>query len=350
MRFKRLIVLSGVGVVVILIYVLMSGDQKSGNIPQMITTDIPVSVTTVQKQKLVNTISLVGTINASNDVNVISETQGTVKTIFVKVGQFVTSGTVLAQVDDEIPRSNFAAADINYQKAIRDYERSEALFQENSISPAQLDAARLGMKSAENQRDIARRLMANTQIKSPIPGTVNSRQINVGTMVQPGMTVANIVDISTLKVNVNVTEQEAFKLKPGYTVEINTDVYPEHKFNGRVDNIAAKADAAHTYPVEIVVPNDNEYPLKAGMFARVSFTSLTPDEALIIPRLALIGSIRNAQVYRIKIRTANLRSVVIGRQSSELLEVLNGLSKGDTIVTSGQNNLVDGSKVIIIGK
>jgi len=315
-----------------------------------ITTDVPVSIIIAQKQRLVTNILLVGTINASNDVNVISETQGTVKEIYVKVGQYVSAATVLARVDDEIPRSNLAAAEINYQKTIRDYERSEALFQENSISPAQLDAARLGMKAAENQRDIARRQLENTQIKSPISGTVNSRNINVGTMVQPGMTVANIVDISTLKVNVNVAEQEAFKLKVGDKVEVTTDIYPENKFIGRLDNIAAKADAAHTYPVEIIVPNSDQYPLKAGMFARVSFTSLAPDEALTIPRLALIGSIKNAQVFRIKKGVANLRSVVIGRQSSEYLEVLNGISRGDSIVINGQNNLVNGTRVIIINK
>jgi len=347
---KRWIILGIMILLVLVIYLVFSIAPGNKVVQQAITTDIPVAITTVQKQKLTDNISLIGTINASNDVNVISETQGTVRTVYVKVSQYVSSGTILAQVDDEIPRSNLAAAEINYQKAIRDYERSEALYQENSISPAQLDAARLGMKSAENQRDIARRQLANTQIKSPIQGTVNSRFINVGTMVQPGMTVANIVDISMLKVSVNVTEQEAFKLKPGDTVEVNTDVYPEHKFIGQVDNIAAKADAAHTYPLEIVVPNDNKYPLKAGMFARVTFTSITRDEALTIPRIALIGSIRNAQVYRINTGMADLHSVVIGRQSSEYLEVLSGISQGDTIVISGQNNLVDGSKVTIIGK
>ena len=88
-------------------------------------------------------------------------------------------------------------------------------------------------------------------------------------------------------------------------MEVTTDVYPEYKFIGRLDNIASKADAAHTYPVEIVVTNSEQYPLKAGMFSRVSFTSLAPDEALTIPRSALIGSIKNAQVFRIKKGLAN---------------------------------------------
>jgi RND family efflux transporter MFP subunit len=324
------------------------GRKEAGNEETKIFTEVPVSVTTVKKAKLASDVTLVGTINANNDVNVMAETQGVAKAVYVKIGDNVKAGTVLVQVDDEIPRSNLAAAEINYEKAKRDFERSETLFQENSISISQLDAARLGLKAAENQLDIARRQFENTKIKTPIAGTVNARQVNVGTMVGAGNPVANIVDITMLRVKVNVTEREAFQLKPGDKVEVTTEVYPAKTFEGKVDNIAAKADEAHTYPVEIVVPNSVSHPLKAGMFARVAFTSIAPTEALIIPRLALIGSIKNAEVFVVKNNLAYLRQVVIGKQSAESLEALSGLSPGDTVVISGQNNLVDQALVVVV--
>lgn len=349
MNKKRLIVLAIVIVALVLIIWLTRGNRTEAPSTTAITTEVPVSVIVVERQKLASNISLVGTINANNDVNVVSETQGVVKEIHVKVGQIVTAGKVLAKVDDEIQRSNLATAEINYQKAQRDFERSETLYQENSISPAQLDAARLALKAAENQQDIARRQLENTQVKSPISGTVNARFVNVGTMVQPGMPAANIVDIGTLKVRVNVPESDAFQLKAGDVVVITTDVYPGEKFSGKVDNIAAKADEAHTYAVEIVLPNSEKFPLKAGMFARIDFTSIAPTDALVIPRQTLIGSIKDAQVYQVQNGIAYLRKIVIGKQSNEYLEVLDGLSLGDTIVISGQNNLVDRSKVSIVG-
>ncbi len=314
------------------------------------TTDVPVSIQTVKREKLESTLSLVGNINASADVNVISETQGTVTAVFVKVGSRVNAGTVLVQVDDEIPRSTKAAAEISYLKAQRDYQRSEDLYQENSISISQLDASRLAMKAAENQLDIARRQLDNTRIKSPIAGTVNARYVDQGTMVQPGKAVANIVDISVLKVRVNVAEREAFQLKPGDRVEVTTDVYPGATFEGKLDNIASKADEAHTYPIEIVIPNSMKNPLKAGMFARISFKSIAPTEALIIPRLALIGSIKDAQVYTVRGNLARLCTVVIGKQSADRLEVASGLAEGDTVVVSGQNNLVDRARVQIVNR
>lgn len=306
-----------------------------------ISTEVPVSVAVVKREKLTSYLSLVGTINADNDVNVVSQTQGEVKSVNAKVGDYVAAGTVLVQVDDEIKKSNLATAEINYQKAKRDYERNETLYQENSISASQLDASRFGLQAAENQLDLARRQLKDTRIASPISGTVNARMVNIGTMVEPGMTIANIVDISALKVKVNVSEREAFQLKPGDRVEVSTEAYPAKKFEGRVDNIASKADEAHTYPVEIKMQNSREYPLKAGMFARLSFVSVAPREALVIPRDALVGSIKSAQVYLAEKRRAVVRSIVVGSQSDELLEVLDGLQEGDTVVTNGQNNLTN---------
>jgi RND family efflux transporter MFP subunit len=311
-------------------------------------TEVPVSVTFVRREKLESNLSLVGNINASADVNVISETQGTVRRVFVKVGMTVKSGTILVQVDDDIPRSTKAAAEINFQKSQRDYQRAEELYQENSISASQLDASRLAMKAAENQLDIARRQLENTSVKSPIAGTVNARYVDMGTMVQPGKTVANVVDISRLKVRVNVAEREAFQLKPGDRVEISTEVYKGTVFEGTIDNIASKADEAHTYPVEIVVPNSAAHPLKAGMFARIAFKSIAPLETLTIPRVALIGSIKDAHVYVVRGGVAALSGVVIGMQSAGLFEVASGLAEGDTVVTSGQNNLVDGARVQVV--
>ena len=346
-HFRRVIQLFVLGI----IGVFLAGCSKKDEQQQSaMATDVPVSITVVKKLRLESSLSLVGNVNASADVNVISETQGNVTAVYVKVGTPVRAGTVLVQIDDEIPRSTKAAAEINYQKAQRDFQRAEELYQENSISVSQLDASRLAVKAAENQLDIARRQLENTRPKTPISGMVNARFVDIGTMVQPGKPVANIVDINTLKVRVNVSEREAFQLKPGERVSISTDVYPGIPFDGTIDNIASKADEAHTYPVEIVVPNNPKHPLKAGMFARIAFKSIAPQEVISIPRVAVIGSVKDAQVFVVRGNTAVLRPVVIGRQSSELFEVASGLEEMDTVVTSGQNNLVDGTRVQVVSK
>jgi RND family efflux transporter MFP subunit len=349
MKYKRAILALGVVIVVVVAFLLMRDTGTDPVTTSAISSDVPVSVVAVRKQKLASNISLAGTINASNDVNVLSETQGSVRKVHLKVGDIVKAGTVLVEVEDDIPRSNLTTAEISFQKAKRDFERSETLFQENSISRAQLDAGRLAMQAAENQLEIAQRQLENSKIKTPITGTVNARLVDVGTMVHPGMPVANIVDITTLKVRVNVSEQEAFRLKPGDPVDISTDVYPGQKFQARVDNIASKSDEAHTYPVEIKLVNSARFPLRAGMFCRIAFTSITATDALAIPRVALVGSVKNAEVFVVRNGIAHLQQIVVGNQTNEYLEVLNGLSEGDIVVTSGQNNLVDKTRVLIVG-
>lgn len=335
-------------IIIAALFLLLNKSEKNPSEEKQAYGDTPVATTAVKKMQLVNTISLIGVVNASNDVYVISEAQGLVVDVNIKVGDYVKSGTVLFQIDDVLMQSNLASADINFLKSKRDFERSETLYQENSISAAQLDLARLGMKAAESQLTLARKQLNDTRIKAPISGTINKRMVNEGAMVNIGTPVANIVDISTLKVSLNVSEKDAFQIKTGKKVEITSDIYPGVTFYGSVDNIASKADEAHTYPVEVKLPNSDQHPLKAGMFARVNFTSENTAESLVVPRESLIGSIKDARVYTVENKTAKLKSVVVGKSSGEFLEILSGLNENEIVVTNGQNNLSDNSKVVII--
>jgi len=346
---KALLPLLALIIVIVVIIVVSSNKDKPPSSDQKQTYgDVPVSTTTVKKMQLTDIISLVGVVNASKDVDIISEAQGLVRDVKVKVGDYVNAGTVLFQIDDVIMQSNLASAEINFLKAKRDFERSETLYQENSISSAQLDLARLQMKAAESQLTLARKQLGDTKIKAPISGTINKKMVALGTMVNPGTPVANIVDISTLKVLLNVSEKEAFRIRVNQQAEITTDVYPGETFYGRVDNIASKADEAHTYPLEVKLPNNSRNPLKAGMFARVNFTSEGSEESLAIPRESLVGSIKNARVYTVENRVARLRNIVVGKSSSNFIEILSGLSENEIVVTNGQNNLSDNTKVVII--
>ena len=347
---KPSIIISTIIIIVIIVIAIISlSKQDTGQTGAKINyADIPVSTTVVKKMLLINDISLVGVINANNDVNVISEAQGLVTEAKVKVGDYVKAGTVLFQIDDVIMQSNLASAEINYLKAKRDFERSETLYQENSISAAQLDLARLQMKAAESKLTLAKKQLNDTKIKAPISGTINKRMVDHGTMVNPGTPVANIVDVSTLKVLLNVSEKDAFQIKAGEQSEITTDVYPGIKFYGKIDNIASKSDEAHTYPVEVKLSNSSTHPLKAGMFARVVFYGQSSEESLAIPRESLVGSIKDAYVYTIENKIAKLKNIVIGKTSSDFLQVLSGLKENDIVVVNGQNNLSDNSKVTII--
>jgi RND family efflux transporter MFP subunit len=346
----KIVIIAVVGLGAIIAVLFYNKSRTGAGLRSDILKDVPVNVATVRKQPLQEELSLVGTIGANNDVNVVSETQGKVTSVRVKIGDYVNARAILVQIDDELKQANLAAAEVNYEKTKKDYERYQSLLKKSTITQSQLDGARLAFKSAESQYTVARRQVTDTRIAAPISGYVTARPVDVGAMVQPGTSVANIVDISTLKVRLNVAEKDAFKLKAGDRVEVTTEVYPGVTFDGKISSVSAKGDEAHTYPVEVVIPNSKQHPLKAGMFGRISFTSMATMDVVTIPREALVGSIKDPQVFVVNGNLARLRPIIVGGVAGMSLGVTRGLTEGERVVVNGQNNLKDSTTVTVVGE
>jgi RND family efflux transporter MFP subunit len=347
LKYIGITVLVVVGIVAILLHNKASIQAKTN---AEVKEAYYVSTTKASTQKINENISFVGTVAANGDVNIVSETQGKVTGLFFKVGEFKKAGSVLVQIDDELKRASYQTAEANYQKAKKDYDRYKALLDQKSVTETQFDQIKIAYITAESQYIVAKRQLSDTKITTPISGVVTARNVDLGTMVQNGMTIGNVVDISRLKVKIGVAEKDAFKLKVGDKVNITTEVFPGEIIPGTVETISAKGDEAHTYPVEIVIPNNGKEQMRAGMFARVEFTSLKHNEALIVPRTAFLGSTRDAKVYVIEGGYAKLRSVQLGGEYGSSVEVLSGLKAGDEVVTSGQNTLNENVKVTVMAQ
>ena len=346
---KAIVILVTVLVIGLIVFTLFNNKaqiaQKAKINP---ITSYPVAVVKVTKQSLNENLSQVGVITANNDLAVVSEQQGKVTAVMVNEGSYVSAGSPLVRLDDLLAQANFMSVQSSYDKAKKDWERYVGLQKDGLISDSDLEAKRLAFKGAEAQYITAQRQYHNAVITSPISGVVTSRPVNLGSMVNAGTVVANVVDTSKFKVKLNIDEQNAFKLKVGDAVTVETDVYPGVKLHGQISFISAKGDDAHTYPVEVVIPgNDKQYPLKSGMYGRVSF-NLPSQEGLVIPRDALVGSIKNPQVYVVEAEKARLRDLVVGPEVGTNLTVLQGLNEGDTVVVNGQDNLKDNIGVQII--
>jgi RND family efflux transporter MFP subunit len=322
--------LAGIAILLtgVIVFVLFNNKAKiQANTNDDKIDSFPVITALVEKSNVERSLNLVGTITANNDVAVVAEAVGKVTAVYAKIGDYKTAGSVLFQLDDELKEAAYKTAEVNYEKTKKDFERYQALHKDGSVTDAQLEGARLTFMSAEAQYITDRRQYNDTKIKAPISGVVTARLVDMGNYVADKAVVANIVDISKLKVKLSVAEKDAFRLKKGDEVEVATDVYPGVVFKGRIESISDKGDDSHTYPVEITLPNSRANPLKAGMFGRISFTSIKKSESLIIPRESLIGSIKDARVFVIENGAARLRKV--------------------TIVVNGQSNLKDNDKVFI---
>jgi RND family efflux transporter MFP subunit len=148
-------------------------------------------------------------------------------------------------------------------------------------------------------------------------------------------------------VKINVSEKDVFKLKIGDAVDVTTDVYPGVTMEGRISTISAKGDELHTYPVEVILSNSTKTPLKAGMFGTVSFTAKSSGSNIVIPREAIVGSVKDAKVYVVENSIAKTRSIVTGKELGTSIEVLSGIRTGEVVVVNGQNNLKDNVAVTV---
>ena len=337
-----------IGVVALLLY---NKSKMQAQSQVEYTEKYYVSVAKAERKNPVEEISLVGTVTANNDVNIISETSGRITNVYANVGDYKQAGSVIVQVDEELKKAAYNSALANYEKAKKDFERMQSLLETKSASDAQFDGAKLAFTNAENQYILAKRQLNDTKITTPISGYVTFRPVDVGSYLASGPNatmVANVVDISKLKVRVNVAEKNAFRLKSGDLVEVTTDVYPGVKYFGKIVSVSSKGDDAHTYPVEISVPNKTDKPLKAGMFARIYFSSLLKSPVISIPREAIVGSTRSPQVFVVEKGIAKLRDISVGEQFGTFIEILNGLNEGEQVVTSGQNIIQNNFKVEIV--
>lgn len=345
----------GVVVVFAVIVTILAINKKklAANTSGGIDITYYVSVENVAKKNLTSQLSITGTIYANNDVNVMSETSGKVVAVYAKVGDYKQAGSVLVQVDDELKKAAFMSAEANWEKAKKDYERFQKLSQEKSVTDSQIEQVKVGAAMAEANYIVAKRQMEDTKVKTPISGYVTMRNVDVGVMLQgaPQPTlVANVVDISRVKVKVNISETDAVILKAGNPVKVTADVYPGVVFSGRIESISNKSDEAHTYPTEISIVNQNAHQLKAGMFVRAEFSSMKDRDAIVVPRSALVGSVKNPQVFVVENGIAKLRNLTIGTESGRDIQVIGGLTVGEVLIVNGQNNLVDNTKVAILNK
>lgn len=312
----------------------------------VILSEFPVTVEPAKIEELNITLEYIGSVYAFADVNIQSESPGKIVEIKANLGDYVNKGTILAKLDDEIKSANLQSAEANFQKAKKDYQRYEQLFKEKSINESQLDQAKFLLETAEAQYRIAKKQLEDTKILAPFNGLIAMRNAEIGAVVSANTILFNLVDISTLRIRIQIPENDVLKIKEKDKVQIISDLKPDVMLEGKILSIGAKADASRTFPVEIIVKNEQNF-LRAGMFVRVKIPLKTKSKTLLIPREALVGSIKNPQVYVVENQIAHLRNIKLGTEVAEKLEVLSGLSEGELVVTNGIINLKDSTKVIL---
>jgi len=308
---------------------------------------VSVRVAQVKKDPVDLDFSVNGNFAPNQELDFLSENAGRVSSISVDEGDYVKKGQVLARIDAEIINTDRETAQATLDNAIKDEARYVNSFKTGGVTQQQLDQVKLATRNARLRLQSSARRVNDANIKSPINGIVNKRYIEVGAFVNTqGTKMFELVDVSKLKLKVNVNESQVANLEVGTQARIKSNVFPADNFAGKITFIAAKADATLNFPVEILVENNQKNTIKAGMYGTAIFKFPAQVPAITIPRGAFVGSVSSNQIFVLANgNKAKIRKVIAGRTINDQVEVIEGLKEGETVIISGQINLVDGSDV-----
>jgi RND family efflux transporter MFP subunit len=309
---------------------------------------IAVSVAAAQMREMSSSLELVGVAEPDRKVVVASESAGKLVQINFGLGDFVEKGAVLAKVDDTYKRLALENALLTYDKYREDYERYQKLREGDAVSESQLRDVKVAFESSALQLENAQRLLEDTKIVAPFSGVITAKSTELGAYLNAGTPVAAMADVAQLKVLLAVSEANVYRLRKGQEVVVSANVYPDVAYRGKIASISPQGSSTHTFPVEIAVANSSRKPLMAGTYVNVRVDMGAGVRALMVPREAIVSSVKDPSVYVVRGETVALVKITTGQDYGTHLEVSSGIAEGEQVVTNGQINLMNGAAVSII--
>jgi membrane fusion protein, multidrug efflux system len=348
---KKLIIIVVVSTILTLIIFRLITNYKKINASKDVSTDlayVSVNVSPVLKLSIEDSLQLTGYMEAYAEVDIAAQAQGTITSLNAALGQEKSKGSIIATIDDKLKKLAVQTATISVAKLKKDLERYNNLYKGGTATEQQLNDAQNLYDNAEIQLEQAEKQLSDATIKSPVSGVITKKQVEEGEYIIIGSPVVTIIDISRLRIKLNVSETNVYQLKLNDEATITTDVYPGVIFEGKISFISSQGDDSHNYPVEIVISNDSKYPLKSGTFANVMIKLPVEADALYILRESLLGSITDAEVYVAENDKAILKKIVVGNGNDKYIKVISGLTEGEEIVVNGQINLSENKAIKIV--
>jgi len=372
---------------------------------------VPVQTVVAAKRPLEQTIELTGGVAALKTVTVYSKVTGVVEKLPVERGMHVDVGDLIAVVEHKaelaqrkellavveaakvgvsqaeaaakVAKAALAQSEAQLENATLEKARAENLYEEETIPKQQYDAVMAQCKIALAGRDLAaakldaaqaqiaqakaalqqtqaalERLdvrIADYTIRAPVAGVITARYVDQGAMDSPALPIVQIMDISSLKVNCDVAQVNAGKVRTGQSVVMTTDTYPGVEFAGKVHIVnPALVAKTRTLPVELRTAGrsaDSESGsherLKPGMFVKVSIQT-GQKTCLAVPRDCLMRLPGTGVYYLFVVKDgkAEKKTVEVGISRGNLMEILRGVNEGERVVIKGQVNLKTGTPVI----
>lgn len=316
------------------------------------TSEIPVRVVELEKAGSAPTVETSGFFTTDDETVLAFKTGGIIDKIYVKEGDAVRKGQLLATLNLTEIKAQVAQAKLAYEKAVRDFQRVENLYKDSVATTEQYQNARTGMEVAQRQAEAASFNLSFSEIKAVSNGYVLNKLASEGQVVGPGTPVlrANGAGNGKWKLKVGVSDRQWASVKVGDKANITTDAYPDKVFQAVVSAKAEGTDGiTGAFTLELTL-KDTPKGLASGLFGKATILSTQEQTMWRIPYDALLdGNGQTGYVFTTNdSKTAVKTSVVIAGMERDVILIASGLENSDKLIVSGSAYLKSGSPIKII--
>ena len=315
-------------------------NEPSSPFPPMGPTTPVVSVTAAVRQMVPQEAVYSSTVQANVVNNIAPQSAGRIQKLNVEVGDFVSAGQILAEMD----RVQLDQAGLRLKNDETELARVRQLQAEGGVSQSDYEALELAFNVSKSSYE---NLLENTILRAPVGGVVSARNYDRGDLYTMGQPVYTVQQITPVKLLVPISETDYTRVKRGDKVSLTVDALPGKTYTGSIIRLYPTMDAAtHTFNAEVRVPNTNRE-LRPGMYARVT-VDFGASDSIVVPDAAVLKQQGSGQriVYVLEPdQTVSIRTVTPGRHFGTNYEILSGLEEGTLVLTGGHTNLKSGDKV-----
>jgi membrane fusion protein, multidrug efflux system len=329
-------------------------DQSGGQTPPLpAPPPTKVRTTHLMQGPITRSIVLPAQVIPFQEATLYAKVSGYLKTINVDKGDKVAAGTVLARIEMPELAAARARQQAELQAASSDYERLQKALARTPdlVVPDTVDQARGRFEVARASLAESESLLGYATITAPFAGVITQRYVDPGALIQAGnasSSIVNLMDFSTVRLQVAVPEIEAAKVSVGQPVTVTTDNLPGRHFDGQVTRFTYALDTTNRTMLAEAILQNHDLALRPGMLVTVSLGIERKEHASLMPVEALVTERSNTFAYTVADGKAAKRPIKVGFNDGKSVEVLEGLNASEAVALPGKAKLSDGQPVRVV--
>lgn len=322
---------------------------------------VTVSAEPARTESWTPILPAIGTFKAVQGVDIAPQVGGVIRRIEFESGQTVETGDLLVELDSSVEQADLKSNIAQLKKTQLNLDRQRELLARGTTTKASFDSALADRDTVAASVDRTEAVIAQKTITAPFAGLLGLRLVDLGQYVSPGMQLVTLQQLDPIFVDFPVPEQDFDLLRTGLAVDVTVDAYPGEAFKGTIDSVDARVNQ-NTRTVLVRAKLDNrDHRLLPGMFANVQVLAGAPEKVVTVPRTAISYSLYGDSVYVVTQAAGEggaaankggdlvveRRFVRVGETRDGLVSVLEGVSEGERVVTTGQIKLEPGAHVVV---